>query len=73
MGIRIDHELIVCANLSNLSVLPQDPQYIVTEYGIADLRGKSLRERAAALIAIAHPAFRDTLSEAARKVWRLAC
>lgn len=48
-------------------------QYIVTEYGIADLRGKSLRERAAALIAIAHPAFRDTLSEAARKVWRLAC
>jgi 4-hydroxybutyrate CoA-transferase len=29
--------------------------YVVTEYGIADLRGKSLRERAEALLAIAHP------------------
>jgi acyl-CoA hydrolase len=30
-------------------------QYIVTEYGVADMRGKSLRQRADALIAIAHP------------------
>ena len=34
---------------------------IVTEYGIAKLHGKSLRERAQALIAIAHPKFRDEL------------
>ncbi|WP_432353062.1 acetyl-CoA hydrolase/transferase family protein [Sporosarcina sp. A2] len=34
---------------------------IVTEYGIAKLHGKSLRERAEALIAIAHPKFRDEL------------
>ncbi len=38
-----------------------DVEYIVTEYGIADLKGKSLRERARALIQIAHPSFRDEL------------
>ncbi|MBU2700278.1 4-hydroxybutyrate CoA-transferase [Sporomusaceae bacterium BoRhaA] len=38
-----------------------DVQYIVTEYGIADLRGKCLRERAKALIAVSHPDFRSTL------------
>lgn len=36
--------------------------YIVTEYGIAHLWGKTLRERARALIAIAHPDFRDMLA-----------
>lgn len=35
--------------------------YVVTEYGIAQLRGKTARERAAALIDVAHPAFRDEL------------
>ena len=41
---------------------PRDEvQYIVTEYGIADLRGKTNRERAKALISIAHPDFRDEL------------
>jgi acyl-CoA hydrolase len=39
---------------------------IVTEWGVADLFGKSLAERAQALIAIAHPDFRDELSFAAR-------
>jgi len=34
---------------------------VVTEYGVAELLGRSLRERAAALIAIAHPDFRDEL------------
>ncbi len=47
-------------------------QYIVTEYGIADLRGKSLRERAKALIRIAHPAFRGTLESALHPAWRRA-
>ena len=36
--------------------------YVVTEYGIAHLRGKDLWQRAEALIAIAHPAFRDELA-----------
>ena len=35
-----------------------DVHYVVTEYGVADLWGKSIRERALALIAIAHPDFR---------------
>lgn len=39
-----------------------DVQYIVTEYGIADLRGKTLRDRAKALIRIAHPKFREELT-----------
>lgn len=38
-----------------------DVDYIVTEFGVAHLRGKSLRERAKALISIAHPDFRDEL------------
>jgi 4-hydroxybutyrate CoA-transferase len=38
-----------------------DVQYVVTEYGIVNLRGMCLRERALALIEIAHPDFRDTL------------
>ena len=40
-----------------------DVDYIVTEYGIAHLWGKTLRERAKALIAIAHPDFRAGLAE----------
>jgi 4-hydroxybutyrate CoA-transferase len=41
--------------------------YIITEYGVANLRYKSLIERAEALIAIAHPDLRAELREAARK------
>lgn len=43
-----------------------DVHYAVTEYGIADLWGKNIRERAEALIAIAHPDFRAELRVAAR-------
>lgn len=42
-----------------------DVQYIITEYGIADLYGKTLRERVKALINIAHPKFRDDLERKA--------
>src|SRR5262249_20342892 len=45
-----------------------DTQYIVTEYGVADMTGKSTGERAAALIAIAHPKFQDDLRRGARKL-----
>lgn len=44
-----------------------DVDYIVTEYGIAHLRGVSLGERARQLIAIAHPDFRDELTFEAKK------
>lgn len=43
-------------------------QYVVTEYGVAGLQGKSLRERALSLISIAHPNFRGELMEAAHKI-----
>lgn len=43
-----------------------DVQYVVTEYGIAYLHGKSIRERALALINIAHPKFRNKLIQAAK-------
>lgn len=36
-------------------------QYVVTEHGVADLRAKTLRERAEALILVAHPDFREEL------------
>lgn len=42
-----------------------DVHYVVTEFGIAELRGKSLRQRAEALIGIAHPDFREALRSAA--------
>lgn len=44
-----------------------DVHYVVTEYGVANLFGNSLRERARTLIGIAHPKFRDELAAAARK------
>ncbi|MCK4237432.1 MAG: GNAT family N-acetyltransferase [Candidatus Krumholzibacteria bacterium] len=44
-----------------------DVHYIVTEYGIANLHGRNLRERALALASIAHPDFRDELLDYARK------
>ena len=44
-----------------------DAHYIVTEHGVAYLHGKTLRERALALIQIAHPDFRSELLHAAKK------
>lgn len=44
-----------------------DVRYVVTEYGIAYLHGKNIRERAMALISIAHPKFRPWLIEEAKK------
>ena len=44
-----------------------DVHYVITEYGIADLHGKTVRERAKALINIAHPKFRDELEQKAKE------
>ncbi len=44
--------------------------YVVTEHGIASLRGKSVRERAGALIELAHPDFRAELRTRARELYR---
>lgn len=54
-----------------VSVLRPFADYVVTEFGVAALLGKSLRERAAALIEIAHPTFRDELRSEARRMYGL--
>jgi 4-hydroxybutyrate CoA-transferase len=53
------------------TTLRNDIHYIVTEYGIAKMEGRSLRERAHALIEIAHPKFKEELIEQAkdRHLW----
>jgi acetyl-CoA hydrolase len=42
--------------------------YVITEYGIADLYGKTVRQRAQALINVAHPKFRDQLTAQAKEM-----
>lgn len=44
-----------------------DVHYVVTEYGVASLHGKTVRQRVDELIGIAHPAFREELRAAARE------
>ena len=46
----------------------QDVHYVVSEYGVAMLKGKSVSERAKSLIALAHPKFRDELAAAAKQL-----
>jgi len=52
----------------DLLSLPESIDLVVTEQGIAHLRGKTLRERAQALIEIAHPEDRPALVEGAKKI-----
>jgi acyl-CoA hydrolase len=50
----------------NIVTTPRsDVMYVVTEYGMVNLKGKSVAERAKALIAIAHPDFREGLERGA--------
>jgi acyl-CoA hydrolase len=51
---------------SVVTTLKNTVDHVVTEYGVAELRGRTLTQRAEALIAVAHPAHRDALSRAAR-------
>lgn len=55
-----------------VSTSRNDVQYVVTEYGTANLRGKSIRQRAAALLEIAHPNFQPALQEQAKKLGLLS-
>ena len=45
-----------------------DTHYVMTEFGVANLKGLSSTERAKALIGLAHPEFRDELAEAAKRL-----
>ena len=50
----------------NMVTTPRtDMMYVVTEYGIVNLKGKSVPERALALISIAHPDYREELTRQA--------
>jgi acyl-CoA hydrolase len=51
-----------------VTTLKNSVDKVVTEWGVAELRGRSIRERARALIAIAHPDHRDHLCHAARRL-----
>lgn len=62
---RITHELSVG---SGITATRGDIHYIVTEYGIAYLHGRTIRERALSLIEIAHPKFRAHLLEQAKEM-----
>ena len=53
---------------THVSTSKNDVNYVVTEYGVAQLRGKSAKQRAQELIAIAHPNFRDELRAAANRM-----
>ena len=52
-----------------VTTMRADVDYIVTEHGVAHLRGLGLRDRAEALIEIADPAFRDQIREEAAEVY----
>jgi len=52
-----------------VTTMRADVDYVVTEHGIAHLRGKGLRDRAEALLAIAHPAFHDQIRDEAAAVY----
>jgi acyl-CoA hydrolase len=53
---------------THVSTSKNDINYVVTEYGVAQLRGKSAKQRAGEMIAIAHPNFRTELTEQAKRV-----
>ncbi|MBL8453722.1 MAG: acetyl-CoA hydrolase/transferase family protein, partial [Zoogloea sp.] len=53
---------------THVSTSKNDINYVVTEYGVAQLRGKTAKQRCQALIAIAHPDFRAELTETAKKM-----
>lgn len=53
---------------THVTTSKNDINYVVTEYGVAQLRGKSMRQRTLELIGIAHPNFRAELTERARQM-----
>lgn len=53
---------------THVTTSKNDIDHVVTEYGVAHLRGRTVRQRARALIAIAHPDFRAELTEAAEQL-----
>lgn len=66
---HLQSRIVPCLPQGNSVSVPRHlVQYVVTEYGIAELKNKTLEHRAEALIKIAHPKFRDELKSAFRKM-----
>jgi len=66
-GVR-KSRIAVSLTPGNITTAPRsDMMYVVTEYGIVNLKGRSVPERATAMISIAHPDFRDELAREARQ------
>lgn len=60
--------IVPVPELGDMVTVPaSDVSYVVTEYGMVNLKGLSVWQRAKALISIAHPQFRDELEKAARE------
>jgi acyl-CoA hydrolase len=60
--------IVPTLELGDMVTVPaSDVSHVVTEYGIVNLKAKSVWQRAKSLISIAHPGFRDELTEAACK------
>jgi acyl-CoA hydrolase len=60
--------IVVTLTPGNIVTTPRtDVMYVVTEFGMVGLKGKSVAERAKALISIAHPEFREDLEREARE------
>jgi acyl-CoA hydrolase len=65
---RRESRIVSALTPGNIVTTPRtDVMYVVTEYGIVNLKGKSVSERAKALIGIAHPDFREGLAREARE------
>ena len=65
---RITRIVPTLAPGTHMSTSKNDINYVVTEFGVAQLRGKSAKQRAQEMISIAHPDFRAELSEAAQQM-----
>jgi 4-hydroxybutyrate CoA-transferase len=59
--------LLICLLAAGVVTLRSDVEWVATEYGLCNLKGKCLRQRAKCLIQIAHPNCRDMLEAEARK------
>lgn len=56
------------SEVAAVTTTKNDVDYVVTEYGAARLKGKTINKRVEALIAIAHPKFREELCEEAKRL-----
>ncbi len=66
---KVSSRIVVGFSPGTIVTVPRtDVSYVVTEFGVVNLKGKTVWERAKALISIAHPDFRDEVEEQARKL-----